>query len=385
MKNFLWIDNELRNNITNLDKLQDFDKTELNILYKWGVFVIQPNYKADKYMLHITKLIEEYIDGCKQLFPETIKFDYIRHLFVIPRYKQKGVMIEEYNKFKRNRSWYPFQMYMYWQPENCGNILCNDNKFLSIIYEQNGEEFYERYKYIDASDATKENIYEFIHKSKRLIMAVDCENSSPYKLYAVLKNLNAEDLALIDKIILYDDYHTTLAWDYIEKLVQIPVEHIEGPRVTDAKSLVDIRMAVGVSVVYYRDNIDSFILCSSDSDFWRLISSIPDARFLVIYENAKCGQAIKEALTTRNIFHCSLDDFYTANAGELEQVVLKKILMQHLSNIIGENAWELTKQIYADAFIEVTEKDIERFYEKYIKRLRLKIDKEGIFYIALDE
>ena len=75
-------------------------------------------------------------------------------------------------------------------------------------------------------------------------------------------------------------------------------------------------MTAGVCEAYYKDNIDSFILCSSDSDYWGLISSVKDAHFLVMYEYSKCGQSIKDALTKRCIFHCSIDDFYTGNASD---------------------------------------------------------------------
>lgn len=385
LKNFLNIDNEMRYNLSNLDRMSYFDQKEIGDLYKWGIYVVQPNYRSDKYILHLTELIDQNIDVCKTLFPDSIKFEYIRSIFVIPHYNKKDVLIEEYNKFRGNQMLYPFQTYMYWQPEDCGYLLYSDAKFLKIIYEQNGEQFYEGYKYRDASDDTKENIYNFIHESEHVVMAVDCENADPYKLYGVIKNLDEEDLKLISKIILYDDYHTTIAWDYIETLIHIPVEHVEVPRVTDSKSLVDIQMAVGVSAAYYRDGIDSFILCSSDSDFWGLISSIPDARFLVMYEYSKCGNAIKEALNSRSIFHCSMDDFYMQNAGELQKIVLKKVLTHHLPNLIGEDAWELTRQIYSDAYIQADEADMRRFYEKYIQTLKLKIDNNGVFTVQINE
>ena len=124
--------------------------------------VIQTNYRADKYVLHITRLIDKNIDACKKLFPESIRFDYIKTLFVVSKYERKGVLTKEYEKFKNHR--------------------------------------------------------KVLHS-----------------------------------------------------------EHIQQLRVTDRKSLVDMRMAVGVTEAYLTENIDSFILCSSDSDFWGLISSIPTA------------------------------------------------------------------------------------------------------------
>lgn len=385
MNHFLEIDNAMLYTLTNIDRMEYFNTNEIKTLQKWEVPVVQSNFRSDKYIFHLTKLMDDYIDGTKVLFPESVKFDYIRSLFVVPRYNKTDVMIGEYNKYRGKKKLYPFQMYMYWEPEDCGNMLYSDSKLLGVIYAQNGETFLEAYKYRDASDDTKENIYTFIHESKKVVMAVDCENSDPYKLYGVLKNLDQDDVGLIEKIILFDDYHTTVAWDYIESLVKIPVEHIEVPRVTDAKSLVDIQMAVGVSAAYYRDEVDSFILCSSDSDFWGLISSIPDARFLVMYEYAKCGNAIKEALQSRSIFHCAMDDFYMENAVELQQIVLKRVLTNYLPNVVGENGWELTKQIFSDAYIQATEKEMQRFYEKYIKKLRLKINAEGKFEVVIGE
>jgi uncharacterized LabA/DUF88 family protein len=385
MKNFLQVDNEMRYNLLNIDRISLFEHNEIASLQKWGVRVVQPNYRSDKYISHLTKLMDEHIDACEHWFPETIRFSYLRELFVVPHYSKKDVLKTEYEKFHSNIGLYPFQMYLYWQPEACGNILYSDGKFLKILYSQHGEAFYEDYKYRDASDNTKQSIYDFIRQADRVVMAVDCENADPYKLYGVLKNLSRDDVNQIKKIILYDDYHTTVAWDYIERLLTVPVEHVEVPRVTDSKSLVDIQMAVGVSASYYRDGVDSFILCSSDSDFWGLISAIPDAHFLVMYEYRKCGQAIKEALNGKSIFHCAMDDFYQENAHDLQKIVLKKALESYLPKVVGENGWELTRQIYADAYIETSEKEMRRFYEKYIKTLQLKLDTQGNFYVALSE
>lgn len=384
-KHFRDVDNEMVYNLSNLDRISYFNKKEIDQLYKWEIPVIQTNYRADKYVLHITRLIDKNIDACKSLFTDSIKFEYIRSVFVVPKYEKKEVLKNEYEKFKGHRNLYPFQMYMYWQPDDCGNILYSDSKLLTVLYAQNGEPFYESYKYRDASDDVKGNIYDFLRKSGKVIMAVDCENADPYKLYGVIKNLNNEELEKITRIVLYDDYHTTIAWDYIEKFISIPVEHIEAERVTDRKSLVDMRMAVGVAKAYCTEDVDSFILCSSDSDFWGLISSIPEASYLVLYENVKCGKEIKDALTQKGIFHCTMDDFYMENAKDLQKTVLKKTLESYLPTVVGESAWEITKQIYADAYIQASEDEMKRFYEKYIKNLQLKIDSEGKFKVVIME
>ena len=97
--------------------------------------------------------------------------------------------------------------------------------------------FNDNEKVTDAADSTKTSIYDFIQKNVSTAIVVDCENSDVYKLFAMLKNLNQEELSKIKKIILYDDYHTTTGWDWLEKFTSIPVEHIEVERVVDNKFL----------------------------------------------------------------------------------------------------------------------------------------------------
>jgi hypothetical protein len=77
MNHFLNIDNEMRYNLSNLDRMHYFDKGEIQTLFKWGVYVVQPNFRSDKYMVHLTKLMDEHIDSCKDLFPETVHVECI--------------------------------------------------------------------------------------------------------------------------------------------------------------------------------------------------------------------------------------------------------------------------------------------------------------------
>ena len=57
-----------------------------------------------------------------------------------------------------------------------------------------------------------------------------------------------------------------------------PVEHMMIERVKQNKSLVDVMLISRTCQEHYKNNVDSFILVSSDSDYWGLISSLQDAR-----------------------------------------------------------------------------------------------------------
>ena len=370
-------DQEMRYNLKNLDRLEWYNKDEIKKLHEWGIELIKPNYRAEKYMNDLCELIAANIDNCSSLFYDWVNWAYIRDLFCIPKYRQKGVLKQEFHKFLDKNLCYPFQMYIHWEPQNLGSILYSDGKFLSLLYSWHGDYFEDRSKYRDATDETKNSIYDFVKDSGRTAIAVDCENSDVYKLYGVLKNLDSDELAKIEKIILYDDEHTSPGWDHLGKFTQIPVEHIEVERVTDRKSLVDIKMTAGVCQNYYENSIDSFIIVSSDSDFWGLISSLPKARFIVMYEYEHCGQALKNALKEHDIYYCSIDDFCSGNTEDLKKAVLFDNLEQHIPDLLQWNGKELANHIHVEARIDATDKEILRFYEKYVKTLRLKYDSDG--------
>ena len=336
-------------------------------------------------MQDLTKLINENIDKCSHLFYDWLNWEYIRNLFFVPKYNKNGVMKDEFNKYMANIEHYPFQMYIHWQPADVGSIVYSDRKFLKIIYGQHNDSFTDFTKYKDADDETRNNIYEFIESSEKTAIAVDCENSNPFKLYSVLKGLNQDELAKIEKITLYDDPNTTAGWDWLSKFTQIPVEHIEIDRVTDRKSLVDLRMTASVVTDFYRDGITSFIIVSSDSDFWGLIESLPKAHFLVMYEYEKCGTSIKNALAQHGIYYCAIDDFCTAGTEDMKRAVLFAELEKHLPTLYGENPLELTQKIYEATRVTATKKEMENFCNRYVKTLRLKLNSEGKFIIEIQK
>lgn len=383
MQKFKKTDDEMRFNLKNLNSMDFYDQDNIKQLEKWGFEIIKPNYRSEKYMLDLAGLISANIDNCFELFPDWVNWNYIKDLFVIPQYTKKGVLKSEFNIYMKNIEYYPFQMYIHWKPEDHGSILYTDGKFLGIIYRQHNDIFTDFTKYKDAHSETKNNIYDFIDRSYKTAIAVDCENSDVYKLYSVLKNLNQDELSKIEKIVLYDDYHTTSGWDWLEKFTKIPIEHIEVNRVTDQKSLVDIKMTAGVCTDYYENNITSFILVSSDSDYWGLISTLTKAEFLVMYEHSKCGQAIKRALSEHNIYYCSIDDFCSGNIEELKKAVLFSCLEKYLPEIISLNGKELVRKIYEEARISASEKEMEKFYDRYIKTLRLRVDNDGNFTVEI--
>jgi len=271
--------------------------------------LIKSNQKLGQYIIDFNKHICDRINNCKGLFPIWITWQYIRNLFIMPDGLTETGIKTAAEEYYANFNYYPYQMYINWPPADEGNILFNDKKFVTLLYQWNNDEFTDLSKVSDASALTKHNIYDFIEMSGKTVFVVDCENSDPYRLCATLRNLDEQFLQKISKIILFDDVNTATAWSILDSFISIPIEHILIERLKLSKSLVDIKLTAGTCKEFYQNSVDSFVIVSSDSDYWGHISSIPEARFLVMVEHEKMGVDMKNALFNSGIFYCFIDDF----------------------------------------------------------------------------
>ena len=380
------IDTEMMANVYNIDRISYFEEVEFDRLEEYGVRAILPNTTAGKYITELTKMINERADSIRHLYPDWIEWEYIRDLFYIKNPDKPGVMKGESDRFNASRCLYPYQTYMNWKPRDGeGNILFNDKKFLELLYLHNMDEFRDESKCTDAGQEAKNGIYEFIEKAGKVVMVVDCENSDLFKLCSVINGLDSEKLKKIDRIVLYDDANTTEAWDWLEQFTSIRVEHIEVERLVDRKSLVDIMIAAGICKNHYEEGIDSVILFSSDSDYWGLISSLPQVNFLVMYEKAKCGQAIKEALKEHGIFYCPIDNFCTTDVPALKNEILFSALEKDLPNIFGRDPMEITKELYAKTKIYSTAEEVAKFCDRYVRTIKMVIRPDGKFGLEIQK
>ena len=383
MMNFKNTDTEMRMNLKNIDKLPWFDTDNVKQLEEWGIHIIKPNGTSAKYMESINKYISDNISNCKELFPEYVNWSYIKDIFTIPKFTQERVMKNEFAKYMAYREFYPFQQYIHWQPEDCGGILFNDSKFFSVIYRQHNDMYISKSNYRDADEEVKERIYEFINDTDSIEIVVDCENSNPYKLCSVIAGLKRHEISKVQKIILFDDIHTDPGWDMIDKFVSIPVEHIMVDRVKEQKSLVDIKMTATVCMEHYQNRVSSFLLFSSDSDYWGLISSLPNAHFLMMFEYSKVSEAIKRTLAGHEIYFCAIDDFGTGKIDEFKKFVLFRMLKKYLPDLLQYNGKELVTKIYHEAKIPAEQNEMDNFYNKYIKTLKFVADDSGKMYFEI--
>lgn len=168
-------DDLMKYDLKNLNSISWFSYQDIKELEENGIPILKVNYRSSKYMSDFNRLIQEHINSCKNFFPAWLNWDYIKDLFVIPKGQVESVVIKEFNKYMENLGNYPYQVYLHWKPYDCGNMLFNDKKFVSIIYDLNDDFFNENEKVTDAADYTKTNIYDFIQRNESTAIVVDCE------------------------------------------------------------------------------------------------------------------------------------------------------------------------------------------------------------------
>lgn len=384
-RNYKAIYNRMRTEVCSLYSMPEYvPQDALQELMNDGITIVKSRGTLPQYIIDINNHISNRINNCKSLFPLWLKWEYVRKLFIMPDgLSERGIKTAAADYYA-NKNRYPYQVYINWAYMDSGNILYNDKKFVSLLYESNEDYFTDLSKVSDAGNLTKAGIYKFLDKSEKVVVVVDCENSDPYKLYATLNNLNQEALLnKICKIILYDDVHTTSAWKILERFTQIPIEHVLIERIKENKSLVDIRLTTGTCREYYQNNVDSFILVSSDSDYWGLISALPEVRFFVMVESEKCSPAIKNALVNAGISYCYIDDFCTGNSNDIKIAAVLGEVRQKIDQAFHLNVRTVLDEACRSTRADMTTAEKNQLFDKYIKNMHIEIAPDGEATIVL--
>ena len=239
---------------------------------------------------------------------------------------------------------------------------------------------------MDASDNVKNNINDFINNGNKIQIFVDGENCDPYRLASMFDSLKDYEIQKIEKVVVYyDDMYSSKAWLSLHLFTYgVEVEAIGVGRIKEDKSLVDHRLVGGVSKAVYRDNVDSVILASSDSDFWSVIDTV-EANYLVLVESDKCGYDFKNVLREHNIFYCYLDRFMTPEDDKFFNVMFKKELEKVIEKSFSlGNANDLLHNALIQTRATVSSAQRDNLYNKVMKNLKLVIDKEGNYSISIE-
>lgn len=310
--NFSDINEEFKNRVQLADIsltarfVSDLAKLEINIVNSGSLSrnVIELNQLIDARM-------EKIALGFKYLPQE-----WIQEIFSMPAGDTIDGVRAAVRKYRKFKNYYPYQKYINWpfaetpEEQRSKNIFGNDRTLHEMLAE------------IHINKTTR--LLDFVGTAKDVVVVVDCENSNAQRLYNTLSCVKDR----LRKIILIDDTHTNLMWDEIVREYReggIVIEHDELPRLKEEKSLVDLRMVAKTCEEFYKNDVKYFILVSSDSDLWALISSLPDAEIMVLAERCKSGDVFVETLTQHKIQRLFMEDIAEDSTELMDRVMHKEI------------------------------------------------------------
>lgn len=403
-KNYGLIFSEFRlgmKNIGNLPELIPDDAVlELN---DDGVRLYKSRPDVNEYIVAINIEINNRLNAVKTLFPEWIKWDYIKPLFIMPGGTKKENLkaIGEYYNSDRNR--YPYQCWINWEAiafgtTAKGNILFCDEKFVTMLYERNEDRFENLSLVRDVGNKTMRNLTDLLEYNRKCIIVVDCENSDAVKLAAALSSLPKSQSAKISKLLFFDSEYTTDQWKtLVDRTIKMAVnesgslelEHIVVPRLNQNKSQVDMTLAVRTSREVFTNGVDAVILVSSDSDYWAMIQQLEGIRFLVMLERNKTGIAITDTLSQNEIPFCFIDDFCTSASYSIKTSTLLNRIQEEIDAIVKGNSEKplnvrnILSDALRDSWITMTDKEREAFYNRYLLHPKITVDTDGQVNISV--
>ena len=401
---YIAISNAFRMQGKNIGTMPDMIPSEaVNELHSDGVQLYMGKPEVDAYLVKINQEISNRINTIAYLFPEWVKWEYVKPLFLMPNGTKASGIKEAGLTYNADRKRYPYQCWLNWDAisvgtSNQGNILFTDEKFLTLLYQRHEDRFENLSLVRDVGNQTMRNLSNLLNSCDKCVIVVDCENSNAVKLAAALSSLPKSEVRKISKVLLFDSEYTTPEWktlvDKFLKMVRDSVsytdgdewmrlEHIMVPRLNQSKSQVDMTLAVRTSREVYSNNVDSVILVSSDSDYWAMIKQLEGVRFLVMLEKEKTGLAIMDTLTIHSIHYCFLDDFCTSASYKIKTETLIDAIQTRIDAILhGEeqavlNVKEIMESYLRESWIEMTTREKDAFYERYLRKMKLIVEVDG--------
>lgn len=377
----------LYNELVSIEEITYYEELYKELKNKYDIDIKTYNSSPLVTIKRVNNFIEQYIDDVRELFPTAINWQYIVELFKMPltnRTTEKFFKGQFIKSFQANIKKYPFGRYINWKPKECGNLLQTDLKFLKIIYSQHGRQLTTNAA-LDILDTfpeqKKQSIHDFIKEADRVVFAVDCENSNCYYLYSLLQQLSKTDVEKISNIVLYNDTNTTTAWEYLEEIIDVPVIIVPCNRVIGKKSLVDMKMCADVSKLHYSQKINNFVLLTSDSDFYGLISTVETANYYIMLERTKTSNKTIEALMSNNIQYDYLDEFATQEE-DLKKIIIKEEINEELKRA-KVNAEKIIYMV--GNRLKATKEEERESLSKQIYDYTFRFDRESGELIVSDE
>ena len=102
-------------------------------------------------------------------------------------------------------------------------------------------------------------------------------------------------------------------------------------------------------------------------------------------EEGKCGPDIQSTLENDGTYYCFMDDFCTGNIKSFKNAMFVSALKEEVEGMISLDTKELCDSIVRNLRMDISSTEKSNYYNKYVRRLRLEIDDDGIMRIKVLE
>lgn len=317
-----------------------------------GVAAAKGSHTKPEYTLSdINGNISNRLGLCRSFFPAEIDWELIRSVFTMPGGLSHNGAYHAAEAFRRQGR-HPLGVYANIKTGAGKRVFEDDLAFLAFIYGVEEKDFATQEGTMDA----KRSLESFLSASRRTIIMVDCENADPIRLCAAINMLSAPAKAKITKVLLIDDEHTSPAWRIFSRFTTIQVQREVVSRIVADKSLVDIKLATTASMEHYKNNVDSFVLASSDSDYWGMITTMKTAKFLLLLQEKKCSPHMQEAAEQAGVPISWVDGVMDRSATMLRDAIIKQTVAEKLEELKVDVGGAI-QQALKDTLLSLSEDD----------------------------
>lgn len=375
LRNYKQINLRAKEGLYELSNVEHIDSEALLQLARDNAsFVKNKNRFASDHLAEIERILTDRINNVRVWIPDWFEFECFKKLVLMPNQ-------DDIHYYHDRVETYPYQMYVNFHTaeENADDrakLLTNDYVFCISVYQHNGKYFNESASLRDVPEEGKELLMQFFELHKTC-MIVDCENISIAKFAHMLRSLG-DRVDALEKVIFVTGTNSSTAWTAeLMSGYRCPVEVHQTQRILNHKSLVDGSLIAKCFIERYENQVNGFLLCSSDSDFSVLFENIPGVDFFVMVEEDNVASSYEDYMDEKNIDFTYLDFFYSGDRGSLNRIVLSEIKKMVPTVVFNINSL-LEQALYQTCLsVDFTDEQRKTFTQKYLKTAKLVFESNG--------
>lgn len=223
---------------------------------------------------------------------------------------------------------------------------------------------------------------------------VDCDNSDFFKVINFIKELEQQGKqSSIRRVKLIVDKKSNFLWKVFRTIYtgQIAIDIVQVSRIKDTKSVADIVLTKEICESYYTKGLKKAVVMSSDSDFYGVITSLPELEYCVCYVESQTHDGYLEYLEQAGIVTYNLAGVQTEEYIDRYKGMCIEYLLGYVMAMTPIAKWDekmLIDNVEYHINREMDETIAREYIEQRVVELKKKVEvthKDGVAYLKVGE